>query len=667
MRKYNYIFLIFACALIFHFDAFSMVKYWEILPDRVAIEWKVDTSHYGHRDNVEMSGKRVSVVMRYGVNDDGSFYLERGMVWPMLRTMPNDTHASLMRRVKYDPLAQMTIADKPIKEVVKSITLDGTMTVVSDLNNGWLTAVRKFTPSTEAPALIEKYSLTNNFNEPLYLVFPQQTLEFVTAKWRGKDGQYKISAKAFPVTSIILAPGDTYEFGGLVTANKLADEVFVPDYDAEFSARKNLVDKLTSNLVLETPDSVLNRMMDFSKIRAAESIYATKGGPMHGPGGEAYYAAIWANDQAEYANPYFPFLGYDYANASAECSFWHFARYINLEYKPIPSSIIAEGDSYWNGAGDRGDAAMIAYGASRYALAKSNPEVANKLWDLIEWCLEYSHRKRNSSGVVESDYDELESRFPAGDANLCTSSLYYDALISSAYLAEALNKPTKVVKMYRSRAAQLAKDIEAYFGYNVEGFDTYRYYDGNDILRAWICIPLTMGIYDRAEATVNALFSPRLWTENGVLSQAGHHVFWDRSTLYALRGVCAAGYVDRAIPFIESFSLKRLCGDHVPYAIEAWPEGNQRHLSAESALYARVFTEGVFGIRPTGFRSFNITPQLPSKWDKMALRHIRAFDADFDVEVESLDNAKIRVLITNAGKKVVSKVMRRGDTFKVNL
>jgi hypothetical protein len=48
---------------------------------------------------------------------------------------------------------------------------------------------------------------------------------------------------------------------------------------------------------------VLNRAFAFAKIRAAESIYATKGGLMHGPGGGTYYAAIWANDQAEYATP----------------------------------------------------------------------------------------------------------------------------------------------------------------------------------------------------------------------------------------------------------------------------------------------------------------------------------------------------------------------------
>ena len=33
---------------------------------------------------------------------------------------------------------------------------------------------------------------------------------------------------------------------------------------------------------------------------------------------------------------------------------------MNDEFKPIPSSIIAEGLDFWNGAGDRGDMAMIA-------------------------------------------------------------------------------------------------------------------------------------------------------------------------------------------------------------------------------------------------------------------------------------------------------------------
>lgn len=95
-------------------------------------------------------------------------------------------------------------------------------------------------------------------------------------------------------------------------------------------------------------------MFAFAKLRGAESIYRTKGGLMHGPGGEAYYAAVWANDQAEYINPFFPFLGYEIGNESALNSFRHFARYMNPEYKPIPSSIISEGVSFWHGAKDRG-------------------------------------------------------------------------------------------------------------------------------------------------------------------------------------------------------------------------------------------------------------------------------------------------------------------------
>lgn len=88
--------------------------------------------------------------------------------------------------------------------------------------------------------------------------------------------------------------------------------------------------------------------------------------------------------------------------------------------------------------------------------------------------------------------------------------------------------------------------MENYFGAKVEGFDTYQYYEGNDILRSWICIPLTVGIYDRKEGTVDALFSPRLWTENGLLTQAGSETFWDRSTLYALRGVFACGATEKS-------------------------------------------------------------------------------------------------------------------------
>ena len=102
----------------------------------------------------------------------------------------------------------------------------------------------------------------------------------------------------------------------------------------------------------------------------------------------------------------------------------------------------------------------------------------------------------------------------------------------------------------------------------------------------------------------------------------------------------------------------------MPYAIEAWPEGGQRHLSAESGLYGRIITEGLFGIRPTGFKSF--TPRLPEAWNHMALRRIGAFGAEFDIEIQRLSNNRLQVKIIN-GNKIQQHVMKVGNTLSIQL
>ena len=620
-----------------------------------------------HHDHIEMSGKTVSVVLRYGV-ENGKFVLNKSMVWPLLRTIPNNTHASLMRRYNWDVLDMVNINGRALTaEQVESIQLKGMLKVISNYDEGrrgqWK-IIREYFPSTTKPALVESYQIMNTGEKELAVELPKVNQKSFTDPKKGVTGSFCIETLTDKSGYFIVKPGETLQFGAVLTAYKEGESTPTFDVLQEKSQRQALVDELMGKLVLETPDPVIDRMFAFSKIRGCESIYETKGGPMHGPGGESYYAAIWANDQAEYINPFFPFVGYEYGNASALCSYQHFARFMNDEWKPIPSSIIAEGIDIWNGAGDRGDAAMIAYGAARYALARSNKQEAETLWPLIEWCLEYCRRQLNNKGVVASDSDELEGRFPSGDANLCTSSLYYDALLSATYLCKELGKSG--ASAYAKQASTLRKNMESYFGAKVEGFDTYAYYEGNDILRSWICIPLTVGIDERAEGTIQALFSPRLWTKDGLLTQAGSETFWDRSTLYALRGVYAVGATEKATEFMKKYSATRLLGDHVPYAIEAWPEGSQRHLSAESALYARIITEGIFGIRPTGFKSFTLTPRLPQEWPQMSLKKIGAFNASFDIDVKRLANGKLEVVVTN-GAKSKKFVVKEGQTIKVNL
>ena len=632
------------------------------------ITWKIKSGDKAHSDHIEMSGLKVSTVVRYGVDDDGRFLLNRGMVWPMLRTIPNDTHASLMQKLGWNPLENVLINNAQIKEQVRSISLDGTMEVESDLptRQGVIGLTRILFPSTTQPMFCEKYVLENKADKAVTVEINQVKNVITTAAEKGVNGSYRIIQALNGATYTSLQPGQSVSFYAYTAGYKQGESEEAPDIERELSKRQAFIQELWGKLVLNTPDPVINTMFAFAKIRGAESIYDTACGLLHGPGGESYYAAIWANDQAEYINPFFPFLGYDKGNQSALNAYLQFARFMNDAYKPLPSSIIAEGTDVWGGAGDRGDAAMIAYGASRYALERGNKEEAEQLWPLIEWCLEYCHRKVNADGVVASDSDELEGRFPAGDANLCTSSLYYDALNSAVYLGKELKKESKLLKRYASEAKSLRANIEKYFGAEVEGFQTYQYYKGNDVLRSWICIPLTVNIFDRKDETVRALFSPRLWTENGLLTQAGSETFWDRSTLYALRGVYACGETEKATEYLKFYSGQRLLGEHVPYAIEAWPEGNQRHLSAESGLYCRIITEGLFGIRPTGFKSFVLTPRLPTEWNQMSLNRVQAFGSVFDIEIKRTEKG-LFVVVETDDKICCKKNIKDGMSLHIKL
>ena len=649
-----------------------------------AIKWSVadDAPHYDH---IEMSGEKVSAVLRYGVNADGSFSMERSVVWPMLRTVPNNTHASLTRRFATDFLDGLMVNRQTLNnEHVDSVRLDGKLTVTSRFTVGHNRAVkgkrdlartvevrRTYFPSPTKAMLCERYVLRNIGEKNVEVVVPAVRSVYETPEKDGVDGVYTLVAATGNDKAVtkVLAPGEEMSFGATIQGYKAGESEARISVDDELAARDSFCRQMRGNLVFESPDKVLDTEFAFAKIRACESIFRTKGGLMQGPGGESYYAAIWANDQAEYINPFFPYIGYDTGNESAVNAFRHFARFMNDEYRPIPSSIIAEGDDFWNGAGDRGDCAMISYGAARYALARGDREEALQLWPLIEWCLEYSRRKTNEAGVVASDSDELEGRFPSGDANLCTSSLHYDALLSAAYLADELGKKD-LGRRYRHEAAALRAAIGSHFSAEVEGFSTYRYYAGNDVLRSWICMPLVTGIFDRKEGTVEALLSPRLMTSDGLLTQSGTSTYWDRTTLYALRGIFAAGERDRALDFMKRYSATRLLGDHVPYPIEAWPEGNQRHLSTESALYCRIVTEGMFGLRPTGLRSFAMTPQLPEGWDHMALRRICAYGVEpFDVVVTRKpgNSGKLLVSVERSGKALHRYTVGNGETVHAKM
>lgn len=351
-----------------------------------SIQWKTCTN-LPHNDHLEMSGQMISVVLHYGVNSQQQFNLQRTLIFPMLRHQPNKTHNHLKHDIYTDIPSMVTMGEQNIilhSGNTKSINFNGIMRIESDYT---YTLRRKdykdaihltsiFYPSATEPYYIEEYKFKNNSPNTITLRIPDWRLSYTSPEEIGIDGAYRMEATLSKSGSYELNPGDTLDFYALFSAEKMSDikkkGALTPtdiDVAAEYGKRKALIDEWWGNFILDTPDKVLNRMFAFAKLRGVESIYRTKGGLMHGPGGASYYAAVWANDQAEYINPFFPFLGYEVGNESALNCYRHFARFMNPEYKPIPSSIISEGAGIWHGAKDRGDGAMIAYGAARYALA----------------------------------------------------------------------------------------------------------------------------------------------------------------------------------------------------------------------------------------------------------------------------------------------------------
>jgi hypothetical protein len=630
---------------------------WRVETHRLV--WQVDRdARLPHGDRLEMSGQRVSVIVSYDIGAQRELRVSRLVIWPDLRSKLNAVRGYLQHRFTDDEVALGTLDGTAISRgTAERVEFDGTVHLRS--RSGQLAMRTDILPSATERSVIERVTL-RNLGAVAVRYAPPGASAPVSRESETGTQLYRHAVRA--PASRMIAPRDSVVLEVAYSASTSSVPFPAERFDDAARARRALIGHVSDNLQLVTPDNAINGMFHFAKIRAAESLFATKMGLVHSPGGGRYYGGIWANDQAEYSGPFFPFLGWRDGNTAALTAYRVFAGAMRPDYRQIPYSFEVEGYAPYSHV-ERGDAAMYAYGASRFALVRGDSATAAELWPSIQWALEFCRRKRNAAGVIESESDELEGRFPSGRANLATTSLAYGAWLVSADLAAALGRPAEAAAL-RTEAAQLRAALSAHFAATVGGFETYRYYEGGTALRSWISLPLVMGITDRANGTADALFSPQMWSADGLATIAGDSVFWDRATLYAFNGLFRAGLTDRALEKLGAYSRRRLLQDHVPYAVEASPEGNQAHLSAESALYARAIIEGVFGVWPTGLRSFDMTVSLPSGWNQMALKRVNGFGRTFDIAVSRV-GAMLRVVVTSDRQVVVDRRVATGAVVQV--
>lgn len=610
------------------------------------VEFSCERSPLPHFNHIEMAGFQASSIISYKISQKRKLKLHMFCVYPQIRVIPNETRGGLT--YKFDNVKISVNGKAP---EVEKVFFDGVLSVFEQSEG--VEIIHRFCTARSKKALIEKIEIINKSAKT-------QSVSIVNRKRKHRVKKaYLVNDEDVTLFTSVLSDSDNIETdGGLINITLAPGEekCFAAVYGADILSfdqaeeqlrqRHDFIDGLESDLKITTPNVVLNRMLEFCKIRACESIFETKNGLMHSPGGGNFYGALWTNDQCEYANPLFAYLGYEPAVEQSVNCYRLYSGFAESD-KAIPTSIIACGDDIWNGAGDRGDSSMYLYGLSRFLLSRGDKQLARQFLPSIKKASEYVIGNIAEDNIVKSDSDELENRFESGNANLSTSVITYDAFVSLSFIFKELGDDEQAEK-YLSLAEKIKNGIESYFGAEVEGFKTYRYCLEESKLRSWICLPLTVGINERKDETVRALLSDKLSKNGTVLTRSGEKTYWDRSALYAMRGLFYCGEAQTAYKMLTDYTEERLLGCHPPYPVEAFPEGNSAQLSAESALYLRIFTEGILGYRPSGFSSFEIKPNLPDELDSISFEGLHLIGKKFDI---SINNGE-KYDVTINGKKL---------------
>ncbi len=568
----------------------------------------------GHSDRIEMGGEQVSCAVTYGVQN-GEPYYKRQFAFPNFRTQPNNTCATYYPETDKSPIVFRT------KETFERVEFDGVLSVYS--RAGDLTVARRFFPAVELPVFYEQIELCNSGKNQIFAKWEE--LKRIDLRLTCEGYVYFECSCDTPCRPIGAGERITLTFAYTVRyANK-----DIPRENAPLEKRRARVKEVLLQCDMTTGNDIVDTMFAFSKLRAAEGLCRTFKGLIHNPGGLAYYSAIWCNDQCEYVAPWFAFTGDKKEAEAIDNIYGWYYPYFNEDYLPIPSSIICGGTDNFGCAGDRGDAEMYLYGLSRVLLTQGRLPDDNQK-KALEWCVEYIRRNLTADGVVYSDSDELENRISSG-VNLNTSSLAYGGLGNYVILLKRMGKVEEAESILALQQT-IKNGIENYFGGEVAGYKTYHYHKGCDVIRAWNCLPVYMGITNRAKDTLNSI-DEKLWTDGSCRSTEGENTLWDRSALYYLAALFRAGEKEKAWARLKEYSETRLLGEHVPYAVEAYPEGGMRHLSAESGLFCRVFTDGLLNI---GFdeKGYTINAQLPEEVTRVTVKNIYLNGNEENIDVK---------------------------------
>jgi len=634
---------------------------WEIDPDGTFV-CKLDgnDSASGNID-VTMQGRRLMLNVNFP-SDDGTATLAHGPTagWPILKESWHHFREEVVRSPGND-LPNIRIDGATMWQPRRlAYCYNGIFTIqYGSYNNIQLR--RDIFPAVDKRAAIQVWTITNAGSSTVTVEVPSESSVLST-----ENDAYGIPTIVerfvYGITEQPLPAGGSKSFSVIMTCRKTSDSVLNVDVNQERISRLNLFSKAKGSMILETPDNLINDTFDMAKLRVLESGIESSKGVISTTGSLAYFPGIFANDNVEYIGPSYTYL--NDANLNSTMYNTYQVWLDDIEYRVIRGSFESFLITPFN-QGNRGDECMMLYGLSYYLLTLADNDVANHFWPLIEKSVSIIKAKTNSYGVVESYHDEMEGRLPMGDANLSTSSLAYGGLRKASQLANAMGKTSKANE-YDKLADSLYNAIESYFGATVEGYNTYRYYDGNTDLRGWICLPLNMGIKLRKDQTISALFSSNLWYQDDTNFKVNLKAIstekisaWSRETMYALRAAFKTGYANTALNNMKIVARYHMLGPRGPYSDE-----DHSDLLSPSVLYTAIVTQGILGIEPQSFTSFTCTPNLPDAWPYTNLRNIYLMGHTVDLEAQR-ELGKIRLTVKTEGETIFNQIKEPESTFTI--
>jgi hypothetical protein len=184
---------------------------WSIKNDN-SIEMIPSEIRLPYSDHIEMSGEQVSCVIRWDIDEKGIFSGERSLVFPMLRRIPNNTHASLLYRMGTDIMSLTGINSLVPKQLsTRKVSINGALSVVNEYGVGKHNSgsargngiqpvaevTRTIFPSTTLPMVCEKYVIRNISGKSLTINIPKFSQISETLAGEGVDGSYVIRADIF--------------------------------------------------------------------------------------------------------------------------------------------------------------------------------------------------------------------------------------------------------------------------------------------------------------------------------------------------------------------------------------------------------------------------------------------------------------------------------------